>query len=405
MNSPKGPKTNKPSETESVARACNILAALEGTDQPVRLRDIVQRTGISKATAFRILATLQNHGLVTRTEPHGYRTATQRIRPQRIRIGYAAQTDEFAFSRAVTEGIIASAKKADIDLFVLNNEYSPIVALQNAEMFIREDVHLIMEFQTDSSIASLLSAKLLKKHVPLIAIEIPHPNATYFGLNNSQAGLTAGRYLARWAESHWNGRVDEVILLGLPMAGSLPGSRLTGALLGMREIMPSLEDSQVRVLSGNGRFQTSYEVVKQYLKKSTHKHILVSGINDPSALGALQAFKDAGRQNHCAIMGQNASSDAVLEMSCPDTRLVGSVGCFPEKYGEQLIAIALQLLDHKPVPPAIFVKHHLITPDNLRNYYTVEKTRRPRNGKSAIPSRAISSTVSTRETRSEAAKR
>ena len=35
----------------------------------------------------------------------------------------------------------------------------------------------------------------------MIAIDIPHPGATYFGANNYQAGLLAGHYLARWAKS------------------------------------------------------------------------------------------------------------------------------------------------------------------------------------------------------------
>jgi ribose transport system substrate-binding protein len=291
----------------------------------------------------------------------------------RVRIGYAAQSDEFAFSRAVSESVIAAASKAGVELVVLNNAYSPLVALQNAETFIKEEVDLVMEFQTDSSIAALISAKLTEKRVPLIAIEIPHPNATYFGANNSQAGLIAGRYLGRWAEANWKGRVNEVLLLGLPIAGALPGSRLTGALLGMREVLPSIDDSQVRTLSGNGQFAASYEAVKQYLRKNRYEHILVSTINDPSALGALEAFKEAGKQRHCAIVGQNASSEAILEMGRSATRLIGSVGYFPEKYGEQLIALALQILEHKPVPPAVFVKHHLITPHNLREYYPMYK--------------------------------
>ena len=379
-------KPKQSQETESVARACYILSALEGRGQPARLRDIVDQTHISKATAFRILATLQRHGYVIKTPPNGYLPAVARIKQQRIRIGYAAQSEEFAFSRAVTESIVASAGKAGIDLFVLNNQYSRVIALQNAEAFIKEGVNLIMEFQTDSSIAPLLSAKFWEKRVPLIAIEIPHPNATYFGMNNPQAGLCAGRYLGHWAEANWKRRVGEVILLGLPMAGYLPGSRLTGALLGMQEILPFLEDSQVRVLSGNGRFQTSYDVLRQYLKKSLHERILVCGINDPSALGALQAFRDAGRENHCAIVGHNGSSDAISEMRHSATRLIGSVGCFPEKYGEQLIALALQLIDHKAVSPAVLVKHHLITPQNLRDYYPLVKTRTRQRKAATAPS-------------------
>lgn len=359
--------------TESVARACRILAALEESEDPLRLRDVVERTGLNKATAFRILRTLTSHGFATKSPTAEYRAAVRRVQRRTIRIGYAAQTDEFAFSRAVTDGIVAAARKAAVELIVLNNAYSPTVALQNAELLLKEGVHLVMEFQTDSSIASLISGKLIDKRVPMIAIEIPHPNAIYYGANNSQAGLMAGRHLGRWAEANWRGRADQLLLLGLPMAGSLPGSRLTGALLGLREILPSIEDSQVVTLSGNGQLETSYKCVKQHLHKCKHERILVSTINDPSALGALQAFKETGRQKHCAIVGQNASSEAVLEMYRPGTRLIGSVGYFPEKYGEQLISLALNILEHKTVPAAVFIKHHMITPQNIRDFYPIVK--------------------------------
>jgi ribose transport system substrate-binding protein len=367
-------KSDQPKETGSVAKACLILATLEAEEKPLRLRDVVERTGIHRATAFRILATLQSHGLVSKTPLRTYRSAIRRLPLRNIRIGYAAQSDEFAFSRAVTDGLILSAKKAGIELVVMNNAYSPVVALQNAEALIKEDVQLVMEFQTDSSIAPLISAKLLEKRIPLIAIEIPHPNAIYFGANNSQAGLIAGRYLGRWAETNWRGKVDEVILLGLPMAGSLPASRLTGALLGLREIMPCITDDQVRLLNGDGKLEASYNAVRQYLRKNKQEHILVSTINDTSAMGALLAFKEAGRENHCAIVGQNASSDAILELGRPKTRLIASVGYFPEKYGEQLIRLALQLLEKKQVPQANFVKHHLVTPNNVREFYPLVRT-------------------------------
>ena len=37
----------------------------------------------------------------------------------------------------------------------------------------------------------------LEANIPFIAIDIPHPGATYFGANNYQAGLLAGRYLGK----------------------------------------------------------------------------------------------------------------------------------------------------------------------------------------------------------------
>ncbi len=353
----------------SVSKACKILHLLEGHEHPVRLTDVAKATGIDKATCHRILATLVFHGLAGQTPTSGYVGLIQRATKPCIKIGYAAQTEEFAFSRAVTSGIKLSAAKAGIELIVYDNDYSPAVALRNTDLLIRQNVHLVIEFQTDASVAAVISAKLQAKRIPLIAIEIPHPNAVYFGVNDIQAGLTGGRHLGRWAAEHWRRRADVLLLLGLSMAGSFPGSRITGTLLGVREVLPDFGDDKVKILDGNGQHGPSYEAVKQFLRSTKASRILVGAINDPSALGALQAFRDAGREQHCALVGQNASSDAIAEMRSPSTRFIGSVGYFPEQYGEQIIKLALEIIEGKQTPSAVFVKHHMITPATVEFYY------------------------------------
>jgi ribose transport system substrate-binding protein len=125
----------------------------------------------------------------------------------------------------------------------------------------------------------------------------------------------------------------------------------------------------VTVLDGAGRHRDSYAAVQRLLKTTGFRRILVSAINDPSALGALQAFRDSGREAHCAVMGQNASSDAVEEMRSASTRLIGSVGYFPEKYGEPVVRLALEMIEGRQTPPAVFVKHHLVSPANVQQYY------------------------------------
>jgi ABC-type sugar transport system substrate-binding protein len=40
--------------------------------------------------------------------------------------------------------------------------------------------------------------------------------------------------------------------------------------------------------------------------------VLVGAANDPSALGAVRAFQETGREGTCAIVGQNAEPDASL---------------------------------------------------------------------------------------------
>jgi ribose transport system substrate-binding protein len=45
------------------------------------------------------------------------------------------------------------------------------------------------------------------------------------------------------------------------------------------------------------------------------------------------------------------------------------VAYFPEKYGQALLRITLDLLKGKKLPPAIFIKHSLITPENVDRFY------------------------------------
>ena len=90
---------------------------------------------------------------------------------------------------------------------------------------------------------------------------------------------------------------------------------------------------------------------------------------DPSALGALRAFQEAGRANDCAIVGHNAEPDGRAELREPRTRLIGSVAYFPEKYGAGVIRLALDILARKATPPAVFIRHLLITPENVDHFY------------------------------------
>ena|SRR5215204_3363611 len=117
------------------------------------------------------------------------------------------------------------------------------------------------------------------------------------------------------------------------------------------------------------RSSTAFEKMRRHLRTSRARRFLVGAINDPSALGAVRAFQEAGRTDSCAIMGQNASPEGRAELREPGTRLVGSVAYFPEKYGEQILAVALDILHRRPVPPAVFVKHQLVTPETVNHIY------------------------------------
>jgi ribose transport system substrate-binding protein len=355
---------------KSLVHASQVLESFGQPGEALRLCDVVERTGFGKGMCFRLLHTLRHCGFIEKVDESRYRLAGEARRRKRHRIGYAAQGQDTSFPREVHESLRRAAEREDLDLVVVDNRYQPKVAVRNAEHLIREKVDVVIEFQTDEAVAPAIASRYFEADIPLIAIDVPHPGATYFGANNYHAGLLAGRHLAKWARTHWSGQVDEILLLELGRAGALVRGRMSRILAGIRELLPETESCRVHTLDGDGQFGVALERVRRYLRSVRARHILVGAANDPSALGAARAFQEAGRADTCAIVGQNAELDARAELREPRTPFVASVAYFPERYGDGLIRLALDILARRHVPPALFIRHQLVTPENVDHVYS-----------------------------------
>ena len=354
---------------KSLVHGSEILWSFHHPGETLRLRDVMDRTGFAKGMCFRLLYTLRHCGFIEKVEGNRYRLTSEIRRRKKYRIGYAGQGQDSSFAHEVHAGLVRAAERAQLELVVVDNRYQPKIALKNAQLLIREGVDLAIEFQTDESVAPAIASAYHQARIPIIAIDIPHPGATYFGANNYEAGLLAGRHLARWARQHWNGAADELLLVELARAGSVPAARLRGVVAGIRDVLHDTAAWPIVSIDGDGQFKTALERVRKYLRETRATRILVGAANDPSALGAARAFQEAGRSEVCAIVGQNAEPDARAELRAAGSPFVASVGYFPERYGDGVIRLAMDLLERRAVPPAIFVKHQLVTRDNVDHLY------------------------------------
>jgi ribose transport system substrate-binding protein len=339
---------------KSIVHSSQLLTAFRSAGEALPLKEISTRCGLPKTMVFRLLYTLEKCGMVDKLGQNLYQSCVRPWKQRLYRLGYAAQGTDYQFSKEVSESLQRAAVAEGIELISLDNRYSAKMAQRNADLLVRERVDLAIEFQTDEEVAPIVAAKYREANIPMIAIDIPHPGATYYGANNYEAGLIGGKHLGRWVKEHWQSVVDEIILLELKRAGNLPRMRLSGLLVGINLVLPSAANCRVTYLDGDGELGPSFEAVRKYLRSSHSRRVLVGGINDPSALGAMRAFQEAGRTENCAIMGQNASPEGRTELREPKTRLVGSVAYFPERYGENIIRVSLDILNQRPVPPAVF---------------------------------------------------
>src|SRR5207302_9761995 len=273
---------------KSVVHSSRLLTAFRSPGEPLRLREIASRSGLPKTMVFRLLYTPEKCGMVEKVGENLYESCLRPWKQKLYRLGYAAQGADYQFSREVSASLQRAAVAEGIELISLDNRYSAKTAQRNADLLVREKVDLAIEFQTDEEVAPIVAAKYREAGIPMIAIDIPHPGATYYGANNYEAGLIGGRYLGRWVKEHWHSETDEILLLELKRAGNLPRMRLSGLLVGINMILPSAANCRVTYLEGDGGLGPSFETVRRHLRSSNARRVLVGAINDPSALGALR---------------------------------------------------------------------------------------------------------------------
>src|SRR5262245_7500354 len=194
---------------ESVVRACRLWQTFDHPEEVLTLGQFVERTALSKTTCFRLLQSLIKGGMIERVGKGAYRSRVQPLANPTFKVGFAGQTTDSEFSKDVNDSVQRVAAREHIQLIAMNNRYSAKTALHNADILIKEGVNLVLEFQTYEQVAPIISSKFLEANIPVVAIEIPHPGAVFFGADNYRAGMIGGRALGRWAKENWNGRSEE----------------------------------------------------------------------------------------------------------------------------------------------------------------------------------------------------
>jgi DNA-binding IclR family transcriptional regulator len=91
------------SYVNAVVRACVVLKAFRHESETVGLSELVERTGLSKTTVFRLVQSLVRGELVERVGKGIYISRVRPLVNRAFRLGFAAQTDS-EFCREVTVG-------------------------------------------------------------------------------------------------------------------------------------------------------------------------------------------------------------------------------------------------------------------------------------------------------------
>ena len=171
------------------------------------------------------------------------------------------------------------------------------------------------------------------------------------------------------AAQHWQGSVDDILLLEISKAGPLVRARVDGILDGIKEVFPAVEKCRIVLLDAKGECRAPLECLRKYLRDNAAKYIMVGGADDPSALGALRAFQECGRGAHCAVGGIECRTGGPRGDARDRNPVNGSGGLFSGKGMATPLSASPRMPCRERTQPQRHSLHELVTPENVNRLY------------------------------------
>ena len=107
------------------------------------------------------------------------------------------------------------------------------------------------------------------------------------------------------------------------------------------------------------------KVLKEY---PNDRNMAITAINEQSLRGVLEALKAADRFSPEEKLIVGTGGDNLGKQQIRDGLINGTVGFFPEKYGELIVPAACAIIEGHPVQSHIYIKNSVITPKNINRY-------------------------------------
>ena len=323
--------------------------------------------------------TLLHLAAVTALATPGRAVAQER----RFTIGFANLTDDpgarlegLGFTgEDVRLSFVLGARGLPVDLVLYDNAREQAKAVANAEDAVQRKVDLYIQYCDDKAANDEVARRLAAARVPVLAVNFPVGSAPLYAADNREAGRLAGDALGKFALTTWRGRLLAAAILGTTKDPSKTvQDRIAGITDGLRQQLPDVVPVQ---LDSGGNFADAQAQLRRFLAKESGAMALVATLDDTTALAAKLAAETAGRVPDTVIVSQGcdrsihggANANKAIDPNNRNSIVLGSVAYFLDRYGSDILPLALKMLRGEPVPPRSFTGHVLVTAKNVFKIY------------------------------------
>jgi ribose transport system substrate-binding protein len=268
-----------------------------------------------------------------------------------------------------------AARTLPVDMLYFDNAGDPARAVANAEAAIGAKVDLLIEYNADADANAEIARRLAAAGIPVFALLDPLPGAPLYGPDNRGAGRIAGQALGAFARENWPGeRVLGVLIGDLSAPGAVIKDRVQGITEGVHESLPTL---QLASLDTGGQSVRADALLTKFQLTEPGQRLLIATLDDLAAVYAARAIEMNRRQSDCVIVSQGldpnihggTSEKKELDPNNRSSVVLGSVAYYMDRYGYQVLPLALRLLAGETLPPRTVTRHILVTAANVFREY------------------------------------
>ncbi len=276
------------------------------------------------------------------------------------------------FAIPITKGIAKLAKDLGLKLIYCDAEFKPEKAISCAEILASQKPDFVIAGNWQGGAAAAIMAIFDKAKIPAASIDVSHPNAIFFGASNYASGIVGGKAAGEYAKANWDCK-DVWVFMGENLEeGEAADLRLVGFADGVQEVCGALPADRIqRMRLAAGTADQAITVTTDWLTAHPEaKHILSGTIDDERANGMAKAFVATKRDGMVVGQGCDSVGIAVVKMApASENRFLGCAAYYPEKYGDYLVSVALDVMAGKAVPQEIHMEHTFLDHDTIGTVY------------------------------------
>ncbi len=271
-------------------------------------------------------------------------------------IGVTLLARQHIFYRDIEEGLNDEAGKNNYSLIITSADWDLGKQIAQIEDFISRKVDAIIVCPVDSKGIGAGIKEANNAGIPVFTADIAAQEGevvSHIASNNVEGGKKAAEYLSKLL----NGK-GKVAIINQPAITSV-----IDRVKGFTDELSKYPGIKITAdVNGQGVRDRALQVTADVLQANPHLDGIF-GINDDSALGALDAVKQFNRKG-IVIIGYDATAPAV-DAILNDSPLKADVVQYPKKIGEKTIQAIKDNFEGKIVPPSIPVEVGIVDKEEL----------------------------------------